>query len=144
MAVNIGGGCIIAKSTKQKIVTKSSTEAELVGLSDHAGVGIELGKMIHNQMTGGIDPDATITVILLQDNMSTISMIHNGRPNSDSSRHVSLRNFWLSDQIKSGNISIQHCPTVDMTADLLTKPLQGHTLHKLRNKILSGALNKIE
>jgi hypothetical protein len=33
-------GCIHVKSAKQKVVTKSSTEAELIGLSDAANIGL--------------------------------------------------------------------------------------------------------
>ncbi|MFM9785812.1 Ty1/Copia family ribonuclease HI, partial [Streptomyces scabiei] len=32
--ITLGGGAVISKSSKQKLVTRSSTEAELVGLSD--------------------------------------------------------------------------------------------------------------
>ncbi len=32
--ISIGGGAVYSKSSKQKLVAKSSTEAELVGLSD--------------------------------------------------------------------------------------------------------------
>jgi hypothetical protein len=140
--ISVGGGCILAKSVKQKIVTKSSTEAELVALSDHAGAGIELGKLIHNQLHGGTNPDATVPVTLLQDNMSTIAMIRNGRPNHDSTRHISIRNFWMTERVNNGEIELAHCPTELMIADLLTKPLQGRPLLKLRNSILKGSTNE--
>jgi hypothetical protein len=38
-------GVIVARSSKQKIVTKSSTEAELVGLSDFVAKAIHLGNL---------------------------------------------------------------------------------------------------
>jgi len=43
------GGPLEAKSGKQKNVTKSSTEAELVALSDHAGRGINLQNIFSGQ-----------------------------------------------------------------------------------------------
>jgi hypothetical protein len=43
------GGPIYAKSSKQKIVTKASTEAELVALSDSAGQGIHTRNFLINQ-----------------------------------------------------------------------------------------------
>ena len=35
-AITLGKGVVYAKSTKQKVVSKSSMEAELIGLSDSA------------------------------------------------------------------------------------------------------------
>jgi hypothetical protein len=52
-----------AKSGKQKNVTKSSTEAELVALSDHAGRGINLRNFLAGQGYG------VVPVIIYQDNL---------------------------------------------------------------------------
>jgi hypothetical protein len=142
MAVTVGGGCIIAKSTKQKIVTKSSTEAELVALSDQAGVGMELGKMIYHQIFGGNDPSKTIPVILLQDNLSTMALINNGKPTHDATKHIPIRYFWVKERLKLNEIILRHCPTEIMIADILTKPLQGVTLLRLRDKILRGEIDE--
>ena len=45
--------------------------------------------------------------------------------------------YFISDQIKKGYIKIQYCPTNQMTADYLTKPLQGQKFHKFCIKILN-------
>jgi hypothetical protein len=45
VVIGKGGPCA-SKSAKQKIVTKSSTEAELVGLSDSAGLGMGYGRWL--------------------------------------------------------------------------------------------------
>jgi hypothetical protein len=138
MGITLGGGFILAKSVKQNTVTKSSTEAELMGVSNYAGEGINLGSFIHNQLYGGNDSDATIPVIILQDNMSTIAMLRNGRPTKDRSRHISIKNFWMSERIQSGQISLEHCPTDEMVSDALTKALQGSKFRRLRNAMLAG------
>jgi hypothetical protein len=139
LSITLGGGCILAKSTKQKIVTKSSTEAELVGLSTHAGVGIELGKMIFHQLVpSSKDLDESLPVTLLQDNKSTIALIRNGRPTHDSTRHILIRHFWLSERIQRKEVNLVYCPTEIMVADILTKALQGEILLRLRNAILNG------
>jgi hypothetical protein len=144
LAVTLGGGCILTKSTKQKIVTKSSTEAELVGLSTHAGVGIELGKMIQHQLVQSSGPDESVQVILFQDNKSTISLIINGKPTHDSSRHILIRHFWLHERIQNREVILAYCPTDIMVADILTKALQGATLVRLREMILSGTSEEEE
>ena len=38
-------------------------------------------------------------------------------------KHLDLRFYWLGDVVNSGSISVLHCPTAEMPADLLTKPL---------------------
>ena len=43
-----------------------------------------------------------------------------------------MRYFFLTDQVKKGNLRITYCPTDDMTADYIMKPLQGKSF-----KILS-------
>jgi hypothetical protein len=43
----------------------------------------------------------------------------------------------MKDRIKMDNIKIQHCPTEQMLADFLTKPLQGGMFRRFRN-ILMG------
>lgn len=48
-AVTVGSGPVFAKSAKQRIVTKSSTEAELVGLSDTASQAIHLREFLREQ-----------------------------------------------------------------------------------------------
>ena len=59
-------------STKQKIVTKSSTESELVGLSDSVGDGVGVAELLR---TLGFEVKP---ICFHQDNMSTIRMAENG------------------------------------------------------------------
>jgi hypothetical protein len=74
-AIVVGyGGPVYTKSTKQKIVTKSSTEAELVGVSDTASQAIFLRNFILAQGYE-IGP-----AILYQDNLSCMALIKRGGP----------------------------------------------------------------
>jgi hypothetical protein len=61
-----------------------------------------------------------------QDTESAIKLEQNGRTSAGpTSRHINIRYFWLKDRTKAENISIRHCPTLQMLADFFTKPLQG-------------------
>lgn len=46
-AMSLGRGCILYKSTKQKLNTKSSTEAKFVGASDYLPNAIWVKMFLH-------------------------------------------------------------------------------------------------
>ena len=112
-------GALFAKSSKQKIVTKSSTEAELVGLSDTATQAIHLRNFVQAQ---GYDIGP---VIIYQDNMSCMALMKRGGPGSERSRHINIRHFWLCEKVTDGEVVIEHLSTTGMFANALTKPVQG-------------------
>ena len=117
VCISLGGGPVFVRSTKQKIVTKSSTESELVGLSDEAGAVMSVASFVELQ---GYVPKTCIN----QDNMGTIAMIKNGKSKSLRTKHIKVRYFWLCEQLKD-NLQIKYVPTGKMIADILTKPMQG-------------------
>jgi hypothetical protein len=43
----------------------------------------------------------------------------------------------VTDRVKSGEVSIDYCPTDDMIADFFTKPLQGTKFRKFRDIIMN-------
>lgn len=112
-------GPLFTKSAKQKIVTKSSTEAELVGLSDTASQAIHLRNFIIAQ---GYE---TGPAVIYQDNMSCMALIKRGGPGSERSRHINIRHFWLSEKVAQEEVIILHLGTDEMFANILTKPVQG-------------------
>ena len=77
------------------------------------------------------------SLIIEQDNKSTLAMISNGRATGPTSRHINIRFFWLNDRLASGEISMRYIPTADMTADLLTKHMEGSSFYKHRNTMLN-------
>lgn len=112
-------GPLFSKSSKQKIVTKSSTEAELVGLSDTASQAIHLRNFVTAQ---GYDVGPAI---IYQDNMSCMALMKRGGPTSERSRHISIRRFWLTEKVDDKEVIIEHLGTEKMFANVLTKPVQG-------------------
>ena len=119
----------IAKCSKQRIGTRSSTEAELVTLSD----AVSLAAYSMNFLKGhGYDVSST----LMQDNTSTIRLAENGKSNSDRTRHIGARYFFVKRYLEDGSMKMEHCPTKEMVADLLTKPLQGDLFRTLRDMLL--------
>ena len=129
--IGIGKGPIYAKSSTQKINTTSSTESELVALSDSTGYVIWMRNFLIEQ--GYEIGEATI----YQDNQSTIAMVKNGKSNSNRTRHIAIRFFFVADRVRSKEIKIEYMQTGEMLADILTKPLQGKLFTKLRNELLN-------
>ena len=75
--------------------------------------------------------------ILYQDNKSSILLEKNGKASSSKrTRHISIRYFFVTDRITKGELSVEWCPTAQMIADFMTKPLQGSLFRKFRGIIM--------
>ena len=134
--ITLGRGPILVKSYKQKCVTKSSCEAEIIALSDMTSL-IMWFQEILTDISGHV-PKTTI----FEDNMSAIQMVQNGVSSSDRSRHVHIRNMFVEQFVTSGKIDLLHCPTKEMIADMMTKPLPVPLYLYLRDYLLGYKLPK--
>jgi hypothetical protein len=128
--ITLGESTVSTKSIKQKLNSKSSTEAELIGVSDSLPQLLWIIQFLEAQGY------ANVRTFLFQDNLSTIHLLNKGRPIAESTRHINIRYFFVHDRIIKGEVELQHMPTGDMIADIFTKPLQGNTFKRLRNKLL--------
>jgi hypothetical protein len=130
--LSLGAGAIYGTSTRQKINTKSSTEAELVGVAEVLPQILWTQYFLHAQGYG--EEPCTI----YQDNKSAILLEENGRASSSKrTRHINVRYYFVTDRIKNGEIKIEYCPTEQMMADFFTKPLQGVLFTKFRDFIMN-------
>jgi hypothetical protein len=129
--VSFGRGAVMSKSSKQKLNTKSSTEAELVGASDYLPYPIWAKKFLEAQGYSLTDN------AFYQDNQSTIRFERNGRRScGPNSRHIDIRYFFIKDRINLEGLDVRYCPTEQMLADFFTKPLQGSLFRKFRAVVL--------
>jgi hypothetical protein len=123
-------GAAYSTSKKQKLNTKSSTEAELVGIDDVLPQALWTTYFLEEQGYG-------TSTILNQDNQSTIKLADNGKASSGKgTRHINIRYFFITDRIARKEVAVQYCPTKEMVADYFTKPLQGVLFYKFRDQIL--------
>jgi hypothetical protein len=66
-----------------------------------------------------------------QDNQSTMLLEKNGRRSSSKrTRHINVSYFFVMDQIKENEMSVEYCLTGDMVGDFFTKPLRGSLFRK--------------
>ena len=126
-----GGGAAQSISQKQKLNTRSSTEADLVG-ADDVSIMILWTKLFMEAQGFKIDNN-----ILYQDNKSTMLLLNNGkRSSSQRTRAFNIRYFFLTDQIKKNHLAVEYCSTTKMVADYMSKPLQGKSFQEFRKAIM--------
>jgi ribonuclease HI len=118
--LKIAGCAIGVWSVKQKIVTRSSTEAELVALTEALTNIIWLRRL--NQYQGYQDMPPTI---IWEDNASCIDLITLPRHNRQRTKHLDIRYFYAKELVEQNIISIKYIPTENQQADLLTKGMVG-------------------
>ena len=128
--ISMGSGYVCWKSSKQSLTTKSSTEAELVAVSDQSALLFQAERFLLAQ---GITPKSKI---IYQDNKSTIQLLKNKRSSSQRTAHINTKYFFLREKYENKEIDIVHMPTDLMTADILTKALQGRVFHNQSRSIL--------
>ena len=130
--LSLGKGAIFSTSTKQKLNTKSSTEAEFVGVDDLMPQILWTRLFLIAQ---GFDVTDNV---IYQDNESAIKLEENGRASSGKrTRHINVRYYFITDRIANGEVRIAHCPTDRLIADFYTKPLQGKLFRLFRSLILN-------
>jgi hypothetical protein len=114
-------------------VTKSSTEAELVGLSDCTAQAIHLKNFVSEQGY------SVCPVVIYQDNLSCMALIKRGGPGSERSRYIHIRHFWVAERVTNGDVVIEHLSTSLMHATVLIKPVQDAQLERERMGLTNWA-----
>jgi len=130
--MSLGKGSPISSSTKQKLNTRSSTEAELVGVDDSMALVVWSRNFLQAQ---GLEVTDNI---VYQDNQSAMLLERNGRASSGRrTRHIDIRYYFVTDRIKKGDLRVEYCNTDDMTGDFFTKPVQGSKFRKFQGIVLN-------
>jgi hypothetical protein len=129
--VTFGGGCVYGKSSKQKMVARSSTEAELIALADAIPMLVWMRLYLMAQGYVELPP-----IVIFQDNLSTIALVKKGRSSSSRTRHIDIRYFFVHDKLVNGEVEIRSIGTSDMTGDYFSKALQGMIFNKMVKKVM--------
>jgi hypothetical protein len=146
--LSLGQGALMSMSLKQKINTKSSTEAELVGVNDAMNF-VEWVQLFVEQQNKSMNRKSILTkigcdTVIQQDNTSTIQLENNGKASSTKrTRHINIRYFYVTSKIKAGSIRVIYHLTKQMVLDYLTKPLQGSLFRTHRNSIMGHSEDSI-
>jgi hypothetical protein len=125
-ASTVGKGSIRHVSKRQSLVSKSSTESELIGASDEISPAIGLRNYLIEQGYK-VGP-----VRLEQDNRSTMTLMKKGKSSSAKMRHVDIRYYFIKDRIDKGEVTLAETSTDDIVGDFLSKAVQGESFKKKR------------
>jgi hypothetical protein len=127
----LGRGFPIVTSTKQKLNTRSSTETELVGVDDCMPAICWTCYFLQAQ---GREVRENI---VYQDNRSAILLEKNGKAlSSKRTKHINIRYYFVTDRINQQELTVEWCPTGNMVADFMTKPMQGAMFKRFRDQIM--------
>jgi hypothetical protein len=70
--------------------------------------------------------------------MSTLSLEKNSHVSSSKcTKHIKAKYFFIKHYYDSGDICLRYCPTEQMWADVLTKPLQGMKFRQMRAMLMN-------
>jgi hypothetical protein len=112
----LAGGAISWKSSRQELVTTSSTEAEYVGYSSAAKEAAWVRGLLQELNR----PAAQMPLYV--DNNSGISLAESNAYRART-KHIDVRYHYIRQEVQRGRIELKYLPTEEMPADGLTKPL---------------------
>lgn len=119
IAAKLWNGVFLWKAIKQKSVTTSSTEAELVAMGI-TGKELLWIMRLFQALTLDLDHKAKIYC----DNQQTLRLLLKESPKLETKlKHIDIQQHWLRQEVQRGNIAVDWIPTDQMVADGFTKSL---------------------
>ncbi|KAK3257963.1 hypothetical protein CYMTET_32966 [Cymbomonas tetramitiformis] len=116
IAVFLCGSLIIFSSMIQKSVSLSTTEAEIIAMSE----GAREVKYVLNVLDSLVDIYRPVPMYC--DNQGAIHLATN-YVNNSRSKHIEVRNMYIRELIKAKDTQALYTGTDDNTSDIMTKPL---------------------
>ena len=123
----IGGATISWCSKRQLTVARSSTEAEYVALSAAAQECIWLRRLLTDFMLGDDKPTT-----LYEDNTGALELSKNPKFHNRT-KHIDVAYHFTRERVTSNELSVIHCSTDEMLADVMTKGLGRIKFEKFRD-----------
>lgn len=124
-----GASPLLWKSKKHKSISLSTTDAEYPTATE---VTREICWVLN--LFRGLQLDVALPVTLFGDNENANNLANGASPNNRT-RHIDIRQRYVSDKSAEGIIKVVWVPTIEQVADIFTKPLSRQTVDKLCTKI---------
>src|SRR5438270_4927448 len=108
------GGLVGWRANKQDTVTTSTTEAELLALSQAAKEALYVSRLI-TELSIRLDEQQ---IRIQCNNQQTIRLVTADITLLQTKlRHVDIHNHWLWQEVTTGRIAVEYTPSQDMQAD---------------------------
>lgn len=128
------GPVISWKSRKQPTVALSTCEAEYIALAASVQESMYLVQLLH-----GMDKNSQHTPVkIFEDNQGTIALSKNPVCRQRS-KHVDIKYHFVRSAHIEGKVTIEYCPTENMVADVLTKPLTKAKFERFKRYLFGEA-----
>ena len=132
---------VLWTSKLQGEIALSTTESEYLAISAATREVLPIVEMIKEMIGQGriVSDKATVFCRVFEDNSGAIEVATNVknpkmRPRT---KHINTKYHHFRSKVMDGTLQIEHVPTQDMVADILTKCVNENILIKLR-KVISG------
>jgi hypothetical protein len=129
--ITYGSAPIYSKSWKIRIITRSSSETELVCLEEASTFPVWINRLIKDLKLDTAGPARLMAQIgapiVYQDNKSTMLLAKNGG-SFQRTKHLVVKESFVRQGIKQKDFKVCYLPTKQMLADWHTKP-QGRAEH---------------
>ena len=127
--VYLGSNPISWKSTKQKSVSRSSSEAEYKAVANAASEILWIKNLLHELHVPLSSPPQ-----IFCDNTGAVYLSSNPVFHSRM-KHICLDYHFVRERVSEGTFQVRHVHTKDQWADILTKPLPRQGFLHIRSKI---------
>ncbi|XP_065846872.1 uncharacterized protein [Euphorbia lathyris] len=128
-AVYVGPNLVSWRSRKQRTVSRSSTEAEYRALACLASEVLWLRKLMYD-----VGYCSSRSPVLWCDNLGATYLTANPIFH-ERSKHLEIDYHFVRDRVAKKELRVLYIPTLDQTADVLTKPLSKTRFLTLRDKL---------
>ena len=113
-------GTFYSKSTKQQLVSTSSTQSEIRALQT---LVVEI--IFINELCKELGRPILLPAIVFEDNAAVIALSREMTSRAKRCKHFLMAINWIREQVDSGLIKIEKIASIDNKSDLLTKILTG-------------------
>ncbi|GKA34368.1 putative RNA-directed DNA polymerase [Tanacetum coccineum] len=125
----VGGNLVTWRSKKQKVVSRSSAEAEFRGMVHGVCELLWIKRILRDLWISLMSP-----MKLQCDNESAVKIAHNPVQH-DRTKHVEIDRHFIKDHLERKTVELPHVNTKEQLADMLTKAVCGRVFHSSLDKL---------
>ncbi|EMD35853.1 hypothetical protein CERSUDRAFT_124463 [Gelatoporia subvermispora B] len=126
----IGKATVAWSSKKQTTVAASSTEGGYMALSFAAKQGLWMRRLLTEMGC----PHERAPTTIRGDNQGSIDLTKDARHHART-KHIDVHHHFVRERVSDGTFVVEHQPSRQLVADILTKPLEREDFERLRDSL---------